>query len=496
MIEFTTPVVDAHTRAPSVFPVKPALAVALAALADWLFYGQPVGISAVAFSLALVGVSLLTNFTTLNHKRLLPAGLIVLAGLVPAIEEFNPASLAFIVLALGVGLQLTTNHEVSGLDDRAAAMCDLYLIGPFRFVRDATRSLHIPALTSGVIVWFVPIALSGLFAVLFVSANPLLEKWIKLINPDVIWSHLGFGRLLFWVVALSAVWPFLHVWWRSRAETAAKGGEPIPQPPPLPARAVGFFGVATILRSLILFNLLFALQTVLDVAYLWGNVALPNDVSYATYAHRGAYPLIVTALLAAGFVLIAMKPGGAAERSKVIRPLVYLWVAQNVLLVASSMLRLDVYVQIYFLTWWRIAAFIWMLLVASGLILIVARIALNRSDEWLVRANLVTLTATLYICSLVNFPAIIADYNVSHSREVTGSGLRIDMDYLLSLGPQALPAIDKAFTPRGWSDLSLVSRRNCLVEQQRRNMASWRAWSFRDWRLQRTLDAEKNSTNG
>ena len=100
------------------------------------------------------------------------------------------------------------------------------------------------------------------------------------------------------------------------------------------------------------------------MVYLWGNATLPADISYASYAHHGAYPLIVTALLAAGFVLAAMKPGGPAEQSRVIRPLVYLWVAQNVLLVASSILRLDLYVQIYLLTYWRVAAFIWMLLVA------------------------------------------------------------------------------------------------------------------------------------
>ena len=496
MTEFTTPTVDAHPRAQSAFPVKSALAVALAALADWLFYGEPVGISAVAFAIALVCGSVLTNFTALDHKRLLPAGLLILAGLVPAIEEFNPASLAFMILALGVGLQLTTRREAGGLGERAAALCDLYLIGPFRFFRDAARSLRIPALTSGAIVWFIPVVLGTVFAALFVSANPLLEKWISLINPAVIWSHLGVERVLFWGAALSAVWPFLHVWWRNRTEAAAKTGEAIPQTQAAPARSVEFFGVATILRSLILFNLLFALQTVLDMAFLWGNVALPRDVSYATYAHRGAYPLIVTALLAAGFVLITMRPGGAADRSKVIRPLVYLWVTQNVLLVASSILRLDLYVQIYLLTWWRIAAFIWMLLVASGLILIVARIALNRTSEWLIRANFLTLTATLYICSLINFAAIIADYNVSHSREVSGKGAPIDMSYLLSLGPQALPAIDKAFAPRGWSDLSLVSRRNCLVEQQRRDMASWRAWGLRSWRLQRTLDASQNSKTG
>ena len=145
------------------------------------------------------------------------------------------------------------------------------------------------------------------------------------------------------------------------------------------------------------------------MAYLWGNATLPADISYASYAHRGAYPLIVTALLAAGFVLAAMRPGGPAEQSRVIRPLVYLWVAQNVLLVLSSILRLDLYVQIYLLTWWRVAAFIWMVLVALGLVLIVARIALNRSNDWLIRANLITLTATLYICSLVNFAAVIAE---------------------------------------------------------------------------------------
>ena len=75
-------------------------------------------------------------------------------------------------------------------------------------------------------------------------------------------------------------------------------------------------------RSLILFNALFALQSGLDLVYLWGGASLPDGMSHAEYAHRGAYPLIVTALLAAGFVLIAMRPGGPAEQSRLIRPLV------------------------------------------------------------------------------------------------------------------------------------------------------------------------------
>ena len=171
------------------------------------------------------------------------------------------------------------------------------------------------------------------------------------------------------------------------------------------------------------------MQTALDVVYLWGGVALPDGLTYAAYAHRGAYPLIVTALLAAGFVLAAMRPGGPAERMPVIRVLVFFWVAQNVMLVVSSMLRLDLYVQIYSLTWWRVAAFIWMLLVAAGLILIVARIAFDRSNTWLVQMNLATLALLACICAFINFPYVIATYNVDHSKEVVrqrpGAGFQL-----------------------------------------------------------------------
>ena len=145
-----------------------------------------------------------------------------------------------------------------------------------------------------------------------------------------------------------------------------------------------------------------------------------------------------------------------------------------------------------------VVALVWMLLVAIGLVLIVARIALQRSDAWLIRANLITLTGALYICSLVNFAAIIADYNVAHSREASGKGVMIDMHYLSLLGPQALPALDRAFQLRA-VDTSLVSHRNSLVEMLRRDAASWRAWSFRSWRMQRYMaaqDKQQTTTGG
>ena len=508
MADIITPASDTGAVQPRTFPVQPAITLALAALADWLFYDSSIGISATVFALALAGGSLLANVATFRNKHALLAGILLLLALIPAVEEFNLVSLLFIILALGVCLQLATSRSFDTLAERLLSLRNLYVFGPFRLFRDAPAMFDRSAAAATIEKWIVPVVLGGVFVFLFASANPLIEKWIRLIAPDNASSHLSLGRSLFWIAAASVVWPFIHPQWRSRARTPntapvdmsalakALVSETATRQPGTAFHSMDFFGVDAILRSLVLFNLLFAVQTTLDVIYLWGNTALPPDVSYASYAHRGAYPLIVTALLAAAFVLAAMRPGGPAERSRVIRPLVYVWVAQNVLLVVSSMLRLDLYVQIYLLTWWRIAAFIWMMLVALGLLLIVARIALNRSNDWLIRANLITLMTTLYVCSLVNFPAIIADYNVSHSREANGKGVWIDMNYLFTLGPQALPAIDRAIALRSF-DPTLVSRRGCLVEQQVKQMASWRSWGFRSWRLQHALDAQpKSSTTG
>jgi len=467
--------------------IRIGAAIGLAALADWLFYEEYAGISVVLFAIALAGASLLTNRAMVDRRRLLPAGLVVIASLLPAVEDLNALSLGFVLLALGVAAAMLTNHGFDSLADRTRALRELYLFAPFRLMRDAISAFNLPGISSGIAVWVVPVLMSCVFLMLFASANPLIEKWISAANLAKLTANLSAPRILFWLLALSLIWPFVYLRWRRKPAIVRADVSD--------GQVSEWLSTPMVLRSLILFNLLFAVQTVLDIVYLWGNAALPAGVTYANYAHRGAYPLVLTALLAAGFVLVAMRPGGLSEQSNAIRPLVYLWVAQNVMLVISSILRLDLYVQTYLLTYWRIAAFIWMLLVAAGLLMIIARIALQRSNAWLIRLNLIAVMATLYACSLTNFTAIIADYNVSHSREVTGMGVNADFQYLRSLGPQALPGINQSTRLRE-GDWTLVSLRDSLLDRFRRETVSWRAWSLRDWRLKRYLDEQSKNAAG
>ena len=125
MADFTTPVSNADTVQDDAFPVRPVVAFAVAALADWLFYDQRIGISAVIFAIALACGSLLTNFARLDRSQTMRAGILVVASLVPAIEEFNTVSLIFIVLALGLSLSLTTNRHLDSVGQQASALCEL-----------------------------------------------------------------------------------------------------------------------------------------------------------------------------------------------------------------------------------------------------------------------------------------------------------------------------------------------------------------------------------
>lgn len=100
------------------------------------------------------------------------AGTLLLAALVPVIEEFNIASFVILVLSLGIGLRLMTNNETPGFGEHAAALFNLYLVGPFRFFRDFISAFNLPALKSRFSVWLIPVSLSGIFLFLLASENP------------------------------------------------------------------------------------------------------------------------------------------------------------------------------------------------------------------------------------------------------------------------------------------------------------------------------------
>lgn len=468
------------------------LAVGLAGgvLADWLFLDQGIpGLSLVVFLGVLALVAIVANSIRARGRTIGAAFAILAAGMVVLIEDVGPLSALFGIAATLVFTLLMAGGQPLRLVDVTPRVARLPFLGILwladdflqarRLLRDrhgATRAL--PSL----IAWIVPAAALLVFGSLFASANPLLENWFSLLDPRWLLapnSILRMRHVFVWVVILCLIWPLLH--FRPSFKTVQKT---IVETNDAKTHDGVLFGASAILRSLVLLNALFALQSALDLAYLWAGMSLPYGMSYATYAHRGAYPLLITALLAAAFVLVVMQRGGPAKKSNWIRPLVLAWVGQNILLMISAIMRLNLYVAAYSLTYLRLSAFIWMALVAVGLLLIVVQILRDQSNSWLLEMNARTLALALFGVCLLNVPAFVANYNVAHCAQTRGSGPRLDEEYLWSLGPEAIPAIDAFARVAPGHKNDGVRARAEFVQQL---SDSWRGWSFRTWRLRRYL---------
>lgn len=247
-------------------------------------------------------------------------------------------------------------------------------------------------------------------------------------------------------------------------------------------------------RGLLLFNLVFLVQNLLDVEYLWAGAALPEGVTYAGYAHRGAYPLIATALIAGGLTLLAFSGKCSGPAWKLARVLVYFWLGQNVFLVASSLLRLEKYVSVYSLTGLRIAAAVWMLVVGAGLCLIFCKVLRNKSLRWLFWANGAQVLIVLLLVMFFDFRYVIAEYNFAHCREtvnVTKEGLRpapLDVEYLKTLLPSSLPVLIRVQK----AGIGIPDRFDPQQEMKHleRLAGNWRSWTPLSAVILRAAEAE------
>ncbi|MBN9459501.1 MAG: DUF4173 domain-containing protein [Bosea sp.] len=476
-------------------------AAALVMLADALFYGHPLGISLALFLCILAAASACLNPLRAEPRRRWHAIVLLAAGLLPAVEDISWLSVTIALVAAAVAARMLTEaRQLSWQEHLWAALrmplSGLRLFSDIARASRSSRQRHSPAgILAALLGWAMPLLLCAVFATLFVSANPLLESWLKRIDLQAFLGQIFSGRSVFWAVTLCLIWPLLRI----RSLRRRKRAIIKPSAAVLILDPLDPFSDRTIRRSLSLFNGLFAIQTAMDLVYLWGGASLPEGLSHASYAHRGAYPLVVTALLAAAFVLVAMRPSGSSERDPLVRPLVLAWVGQNLLLVLSALRRLDLYVEAFYLTELRVAAFIWMLLVATGLVLIIIQILSRRTVGWLVSANAIALALTLYGYSFVDTAVVIANYNIRHSFEMRGQGQTIDIAYLFGLGPSVVPALDRYaprilaanhISPRSpWArpDLAIASGRQRLVWRHLGTQADWLGWSFRGWRLSRYL---------
>ncbi|MEL6464138.1 MAG: DUF4173 domain-containing protein [Pseudomonadota bacterium] len=448
---------------------RAALLLALIALGDMLVWEVVPGLNLAVFVTLVLLAALGLARPRLSGRASIGIAAGVVLSVLPMVEVVQPLSV--LIALTGLSLCIAAVAGLFRLDLLRGAL-RLWWIAPTQVIRDGARAARTasrfkPAetdLRSLVMTWFVPAGTTLVFALLMVAANPVLDDWVTDVmtwqrpQPDV-W------RLWFWLVLGATIWPAL-VAWRMRERLKAR------KPQRHIVKRQGVINAASVARSLVAFNALFAVQTGMDALFLYGDASLPDGISPAAYAHRGAYPLLATALLAGVFAVLA-RPFLAGR--PVLRWLMLIWLAQTMALVAASVWRLDIYVDAFGLTRLRLAAYVWIGLVAAGLGIVVVQIWRDKPAVWMLMRSGALGAVALYVCAFVSFDGTIARHNL-------GQIDAPDMLALCWLSEDVIPVFVDHFGPN-W-------RSACVSDYIRPDLfhpADWREWGFRNWRTRNSV---------
>ncbi|MFD3942806.1 DUF4153 domain-containing protein [Streptomyces sp. NPDC058579] len=234
---------------------------------------------------------------------------------------------------------------------------------------------------------------------------------------------------------------------------------------------------------LIVLNLLFAVFNAVQLAVLFGGydkVLEETDLTYSAYARQGFWQLLMATLLTLVVIGLALRwaPRADARDRTLVRGVLGTLCVLTLVVVASALRRMDLYVDAYGLTRLRIsvaAMEIWL-----GVVILLIMAAGIFGARLLPRAVAVSAAAGVLAFGLASPDALVAERNV----ERFSSSKKIDIPYLARLSADAVPALDRLPEPQ----------RSCALlgieVRLRGDDGGWYATSWSEARA-RTLLAER-----
>lgn len=191
-----------------------------------------------------------------------------------------------------------------------------------------------------------------------------------------------------------------------------------------PMIAITFLSIITIV---------YLIFSVIQISYLFiGSFSLPDGYTYAQYAREGFFQLLFVCMMNLIIVLICIT---RFQENKVLKAIMTVFSLCTFIMIASSAMRMILYIQKYQLTFLRILV-LWALIVISLLLTgCIINIYQNRFPLF---SYAIVVVTVLYIgFSLAKPDYWIARYNLSNQEMA-------DEKYLCNLSTDAVPALKQA----------------------------------------------------
>ncbi|MER5985891.1 DUF4173 domain-containing protein [Streptomyces sp. NPDC001787] len=391
---------------------------------------------------------------------------------VPALRDAGWPTFLAVVSALALGsLALHGSRSWPGVLAGSLGMADSIVPGAlwgWRGLRDRTAG------SSGhwgtaIRTTAVAAVLLIVFGALFAGADAAFADLLSDLAPDVSAAD-GPWRFFLFLVGLTGALAAAHT------AAAPMRWDGITVRPGKPR------GSAEWALPLIVLNLLFAAFIALQLAVLfggYGKVLEETGLTRAEYARQGFWQLLWATLLTLLVIALALRwaPRGGNRDRTLVRSVLGTLCVLTLVVVASALRRMDLYVDEFGLTRLRIsvaAVELWL-----GVVLVLILAAGVFGARFLPRAVAVSAAAGVLAFGLLSPDGVIAEQNVQRFRQ----DKPIDIAYLKGLSADAVPALNTLPEPL----------RSCALQDIQRTLDSTDApWYATSWGEARAKDILKN----
>lgn len=307
------------------------------------------------------------------------------------------------------------------------------------------------------------------FGALFAGADAAFADLLTDIVPDLSLENVPLHALCFAVVLAGAVGA-------ARAAAAPLQWDRLEGARGLPRGRLEWA-----LPLLVLIGL-FAAFVFVQLAVLFGGydkVLEHTGLTYAEYARQGFWQLLVVTLLTLLVIALALRwaPRGGRSDRVLVRSVLGALCALTLVVVASALRRMDLYIDVFGLTRLRVSVTAMELWLGVVIVLIMAAGAVGTA-RWLPRAVGASAVAGVLAFGLLSPDGLVAEQNVQ--RYATSK--KLDVIYLRQLSADAVPALDALPEPV----------RSCalrdIAKELRAEDTPWYATSFGELRARRLLE--------
>ncbi|WP_143261838.1 DUF4153 domain-containing protein [Allokutzneria sp. NRRL B-24872] len=422
---------DSKAAAP---PVLAAVVTSGVVAALALSPGRP-GLGWLVAALAVTGAVIVTARCTETSARKRNPVWAVFAVALIAVGVFRDSRWLFTLCVLTA--LAAASLAVAGTSLRGAVEAPINALTRLHWIKRGVQAIRPRGNTRTILAIAVSVVLLVVFGGLLVSADPAFEALVKNLVPTVDGS--SFTSVTVFVLAALFTTGLCWALTQPQADSSFQ------------VKRISLRRIEWVLPISVLV-LLFAAFVSVQLPALFSVV---GDLSYAEYARRGFWQLLVVTALTLGVIALASRlaPRETSADRAWLRALLGALSLLSLVIVAGAAVRMWIYQQEYGFTVLRVLVLtceLWLGLVY--LLVITAGVRLRGS--WLPGVVVATAMATLLGLAALNPERLIADRNLDRYERIG----RIDYHYLLGLSADAAPALARLPEPQRTCVLSWPTR--------------------------------------